>query len=416
MKSIFTFLLVLSSFVSCIGQISNLDCAHESIIERHLSINPNAINELANTEVELQNILKNLTEHPQYRNNSTYVIPVVLHVFHFGDDGKMGMDQALSGLEILNNDYNGLNDDWNDVDSAFNDIKAKLDITFCLATIDPQGSPTTGIVYYENETAMYNRTNLFQYAWDNYKYLNIYLPKYTQGGPSEFTAYAYYPSTTNTNNNRDGIFYSSIRWGYGDHSELEQGDDWASVVTHEAGHWLDLRHTFDTGCRGSGDLVDDTPLTLNEGIELTGCDNNDYSCGVQTNGENYMDYNHRCKKMFTKGQVDRMTAALFLPSRINLWSEENLVQTGCNDISTSLSNQCQPNGITIYPNPTTGQLMIKQISLPVQLNLYNIQGQLLKTYSLNENDHQIDISEFSDGIYYYNVPQNKTNGKIILSR
>lgn len=130
MKSILSLLLVSLNIIPCISQISSLDCSHESTIRRHLSINPDAVNELADTENELQRIIRNFTAHPEYRNNSTYTIPVVLHVFHNGDDGKMGMDQALSGLEILNIDYNGLNDDWNDVDSTFNDIKEKLDITF----------------------------------------------------------------------------------------------------------------------------------------------------------------------------------------------------------------------------------------------------------------------------------------------
>jgi len=175
----------------------------------------------------------------ELKRNSAYVIPVVMHVFHLGEDGKMGMDQALSGLEILNEDFKGLNDGWNSIDPEFNKVKGALDITFCLATIDPNGNPTTGLIYYEGEEGLYNEGNLFEHAWDNYKYLDIYFPKYTSGAPSAFTAYAYYPSTSNTNNT-DGIFYSSIRWGYGDHSELEEGDDWASVCTHEAGHWLNL--------------------------------------------------------------------------------------------------------------------------------------------------------------------------------
>ena len=62
-----------------------------------------------------------------------------MHVFHFGDDGKMDMEQALSGLEIMNQDFNGFNDGWNTIDPAFDGIKGTLDIEFCLATIDPEG-------------------------------------------------------------------------------------------------------------------------------------------------------------------------------------------------------------------------------------------------------------------------------------
>lgn len=307
MKVLDSMLLGLSLFTSvAIAQNNTLvsPCSSDEIMARHLKNNPKALLEIEANEDFTKAFVKQLamerTKNNGQQSTAQYTIPVVLHVFHFGDEGKIDSAQAQSGIDILNADFNGLNDDWNTIDPEFDSIKATLDIQFCLASLDPNGNATSGINYYEDSLAMLNIPDLFQYAWDNYKYLNIYLPKYTGGVPSLFTAYAYFPSTSGANSNTGGIFYSSIRWGYGSHSELSPGQDWASVGTHEAGHWLNLHHTFNNGCNSPGDYVNDTPPTLGGAIELSGCTNNDLSCSVSSNGENYMDYNHDCKKMFTQ--------------------------------------------------------------------------------------------------------------------
>ena len=383
------------------GQDMYSPCSHAAIVSRQLETNVNASDELLDTEIQLQRLIKDIRSRNQsvQPNTSQYVIPVVMHVFHDGNFGKMDMEQALSGLKILNDDFNGLNDGWETIDSEFDTIKGSLDITFCLATIDPDGNPTTGLIYHEDENAVFNQGDLFQYAWDNYKYLNIYFPKYAFGSPSNFTAYAFYPSTTEANNNTGGIFYSSIRWGYGNDSELAEGDDWASVCSHEAGHWLNLRHTFEGGC-GNGDFVDDTPPTLGGGIELAGCYNNDNSCGVGTNGENFMDYNHRCKKMFTQGQIHRMEAALYLPSRINLWSEQNLIETGCSNMISSVSEIDLTDGISIFPNPASNIITIRNSQADYWLEIFTVDGRLVNRYFTQEAEIRIDVSNFNNGIYF----------------
>lgn len=392
-------------------------CSYEHTIARHLKQNPNALEEMQQNEAFIQAFLENMKKQGANlaESQGTYVIPVVLHVFHYGDDGKIDLDQAQSGIDIMNDDFNGLNDGWDDVDPQFEDVKGTLDIQFCLASIDPDGNPTTGVNYYEDSLAMLNEVDLFDYAWDNYKYLNIYMPKYTGGEPSLFTAYAYFPSTTAANNDRGGIFYSSIRWGYGNHSELAPGQDWASVGTHEAGHWLDLYHTFQGGCGGSGDLVNDTPPTTGGTIELQGCDNNDFSCGVATNGENFMDYNHDCKIMFTQGQVDRMTAALYLPSRITLWSEDNLIATGCQSI-LPVSDIAQGESVKAYPNPTSDFLTFEFEEIPNRLAIYDVQGKVVFEKSTSENLLKINTYEYPKGLYFYFVTFNNTisSGKIVV--
>ena len=413
------FLVTLSSIYGQNGLV-DIPCSHDEILKRHLELNPDALSEREKNEQFIQAFIKKLKEkraqNATDREFTDFVIPTVLHVFHHGDDGKIDMEQALSGLEIINRDFNGLNDDWNEIDPAFDPIKATLNIELCLATIDPEGNPTNGVIYYENEEAMYNNIDLFDYAWDNYKYLNIYLPKYTNGGPSDFTAYAYYPSTWGSDNNQGGIFYSSIRWGFGSHSELDPGAEWASVGTHEMGHWLDLRHTFELGCSFPGDLVGDTPPTMGGTLEFSGCYNNDFSCGVATNGENYMDYNHDCKKMFTQGQVDRMLAALNLPSRITLWSASNLEATGCLDAPTSIAESFNKNAVKVYPNPANDFINFDFAKASNQLSIFNAQGKLVFKQIIAGGSFQLNTANLARGLYFYqaNFENGRKNGKFIL--
>jgi len=174
--------MLATTSVSLISQDIESPCSYNSIISRHLDLNPKAIEELEQTEKDLQKIIQEQKKMGLNKAPISYTIPVVMHVFHDGENGKMDMEQALSGLEILNNDFNGLNDGWNDIDPAFDAIKSSLAINFCLATKDPEGNTTTGLIHHQDPIGLLNDGDLFRFAWDNYKYLNIYFPKYTGGG------------------------------------------------------------------------------------------------------------------------------------------------------------------------------------------------------------------------------------------
>jgi PKD repeat protein len=103
------------------------------------------------------------------------------------------------------------------------------------------------------------------------------------------------------------------------------------TLSHEAGHWLGLRHIWgDNTC--ANDFVNDTPEHEDAN---NGCPVFPYkpfnACGGDANGEmyvNYMDYTDgNCQNMFSAGQSARMNTIL-TTMRTNIWSNGNLIATG----------------------------------------------------------------------------------------
>eukprot|EP00546_Thalassionema_frauenfeldii_P002821 CAMPEP_0178930854 /NCGR_PEP_ID=MMETSP0786-20121207/21544_1 /TAXON_ID=186022 /ORGANISM="Thalassionema frauenfeldii, Strain CCMP 1798" /LENGTH=729 /DNA_ID=CAMNT_0020607583 /DNA_START=194 /DNA_END=2380 /DNA_ORIENTATION=+ len=83
------------------------------------------------------------------------------------------------------------------------------------------------------------------------------------------------------------------------------------TVTHEIGHWLGLRHTFEgNSCSSTnlGDYVDDTPQHLNSNANDCEDDGRTDTCPSRPGKDpltNFMSYS-RCRLEFTPGQVERM--------------------------------------------------------------------------------------------------------------
>jgi len=134
--------------------------------------------------------------------------------------------------------------------------------------------------------------------------LNIYL---TTAGP--YLGWSYFPKIVNTGKAYlDGIV---IDWkslpGMGYYPEFDLG----YTAVHETGHWLNLYHTFQGGCKGHGDYVDDTPA---EATPTFGCPLDKDTCTAPGADpvHNFMDYSDDpCYTQFTAGQADRMHDAWF---------------------------------------------------------------------------------------------------------
>ena len=130
--------------------------------------------------------------------------------------------------------------------------------------------------------------------------LNVYT---TSGGA--YLGWAYLPEITDTAQAYlDGIV---IDWRTlpGVSDAYDEGE----TLTHEAGHWLNLEHTFYGQCNRTGDFVDDTPA---QKTPTSGCPVGKDTCPAPGTDpiHNYMDYSYDdCYTEFTAGQTQRMRDA-----------------------------------------------------------------------------------------------------------
>lgn len=174
----------------------------------------------------------------------------------------------------------------------------------------------TGISFYLYHFARYQSSRYF--SWDMgtreegavKRYLNIdpahVLNIYLQNPTGGILGWAYFPWMAPEDHWGHGlvILWSTLPGGPA--APYNEGD----TVTHEAGHYFGLYHTFQNGCWGAGDQVDDTPYEL---WPAYGCPQGRDTCGSPGVDpiHNFMDYtDDSCMFEFTPGQAARMDWAV----------------------------------------------------------------------------------------------------------
>ncbi|MDZ4846906.1 MAG: M43 family zinc metalloprotease [Chitinophagales bacterium] len=260
-------------------------------------------------------------------------IPVIVHVIHDGDAVGSGQNiseaQVLSQIDVLNEDFRRLNADAVNTPATFLPVAADIEIEFCPAVVDPNGmllaEPGIHRVHAGQATWASSADidiNLKPSTiWDPTRYFNIWTVDFGSG--STLLGYAQFPEgsglagmpTGAQSANTDGIVcrYNA----FGRVGNVNSPYDLGRTATHEAGHWLGLRHIWGDGDCSVDDYCTDTPES---DASNNGCQTGYVSCGNVNMVQNYMDYsNDACMNIFTSCQKTRMRTVLQnSPRRVEL--------------------------------------------------------------------------------------------------
>ena len=182
------------------------------------------------------------------------------------------------------------------------------------------------------------------------------------------------------------------------------------TLTHELGHYFNLRHIWGSGFCGN-DFVADTPQ---HNTSNGGCPSSDHlSTCSGTPLEltmNYMDYtNDVCMYMFTEGQALRQQAHF------------NTIVDNFNQTTLSNNDIDKKGSFTLYPNPNKGDFTILFADfLPsFAVNVVDQSGRIVfeRKYDTQlDLEQRISLESIASGIYFVKVSsdQGTTVKKIVV--
>ncbi len=344
---------------------------------------------------------------------STVTIPVVVHVLWNSGEQNISDEQIASQLAILNQDFRSLNVETPTIPAVFQPLIADVELEFCLARIDPNGNPTSGItrkftnnpVGIGGTTAIHYSNQGGQGAWDTARYLNIWVAKFAGGigGIASFPGEG--PAA------EDGIEINYLQFG---NINVNPPYHLGRTLTHEVGHYLNLEHPWGpsiTDCCGD-DFVGDTPETCETYIGECPA-HPAISCSMPDVFMNYMFYtNDDCMGMFTNGQKIRMLATL------NTLRSGLLNSSVCEAVSTN--EVARTPLFTVVRNPVSDQLFLTVAGENFQsgkISILSPQGTVqLEQTLMVPGELTLAVGALNRGIYFIVLESGKSRQveKVVL--
>ena len=216
-------------------------------------------------------------------------IPVYVHVIYSNSQQNISSTQINSQMNVLNADFRATNNDVNQVPGEFSGLVADSEINFTLA----------GTFRYADSRSSWGTNDAMKAAYPPVTpetHLNIWVCN-IGGGILGYAQFPGGPSAT------DGVVVSPQY--FGTTGFVSAPFDGGRTLTHEVGHYLNLRHIWGDGRCNRDDFVSDTPTSDAPNYNCpsyptVNCRSNDMTM-------NYMDYvNDDCMYMFSEGQKVRM--------------------------------------------------------------------------------------------------------------
>jgi PKD repeat protein len=322
------------AIASCFSNVQAQEkCLTEIMFQEEATKNPALLKSRQDLEDWTHNYIKSQNQNLNSTAVVNKIIPVVVHVIHYGGPENISKAQILDQIRILNEDFNYLNADTVNTPAVFKPLAGVTNVEFRMAQLDPSGNCTDGIVRVYSPMTSNARNNVKALSyWPSDKYLNMWIVssiENSNGSPGQVIGFAQFPGTGPATT--DGVV---IKHDFMGSIGTASTSDGGRTSTHEVGHWLNLRHIWGDATCGN-DQVADTPTHFEANLSICPTWPHISNCaGSAPNGDmytNYMDYTTgSCQNMFSAGQALRMNATLnsAVSGRNNLWSASNLIATG----------------------------------------------------------------------------------------
>jgi hypothetical protein len=338
-----------------------------------------------------QSIQTYIAAHPSTGNSvqSVMTLPVVVHCVYGSTAQNITLNQVLSQIQVMNEDFSRTNADANTHWSQ----AVNTTIQFCLAQQTPTGAASNGLetrqfgtssTSWSTNDQVKHQANGGLDAWDPTRYLNIWVCNLSGG----LLGYGEFPTgsvSTTFGVVIDYTCFGSNYTSYGTFAGIAAPFDRGRTVTHEFSHCFNLFHIWgdDGGSCSGSDQCADTP---NQADATSGCYTFPHAdaCATSIMWENYMDYSDdNCLNLFTANQKTRMLAVMNTAPYNALQTSNGCQSVVASPLDAGISLVTSPSG-TVCGTTFTPNVTIKNFGSTTMTSCtikYQVDATTLQTYS-----------------------------------